>query len=296
MSGDRYIVRRFSPLETLGGGEILDPSPHRRRRKDGVADLEILLNGTLEQKIALKVNKAGISGISIHSLNAWINAEIPEIGAALEKMGTSGEIFRYEEILLHKNSFSLIEEKTQKLLSAFHKTNPLKPGMPKEEVRTNLRLDVKLFNFLLPRFRNIIVDKDLMRLKDFKISLSSNEEAFRTKIIDLIAQGGFQPPSKNEMEEILKISQKQLSDILSILVKEKVLIRITDSLYLAAGVYEELLSALSRFFSEKSELTVAEFRDLLNTSRKYALPYLEHLDSNRITLRTGDTRKFLLKK
>jgi selenocysteine-specific elongation factor len=295
MSGDRYIIRRFSPLETLGGGEILDPSPQKRRRKDGTADLELLLKGGLEQKIALKIERAGISGISFNAINGWINAEVQAIKNALVKLETSGEIFRHEEALLHKKSFILIEEKIQNLLSEFHKVNPLKPGMPKEEVRTNLRLDVKVFNFVLPRFRSIVVEKDLMRLKDFRIALTSNEEAFKSKVNDLVANGAFQPPSKNEMAEILKISQKQLSDILNILVKERLLVRISDALYISAPAYEELLSSLKRFFSKKPELTVAEFRDLLNTSRKYALPYLEYLDSNRITLRTGDVRKFLLK-
>jgi selenocysteine-specific elongation factor len=295
MSGDRYIIRRFSPLETLGGGEILDPSPQKRRRKDGIADLETLFTGSLEQKVALKISRAGISGISVNSVRGWINAETPAIGEALDSLEKTGEILRDDELLLHRNSFSRIEEKTRNLLTAFHKANPLKPGMPKEEVRTNLRLDAKLFNFVLPRFNNISVDKDLIRLKEFRIALSSNEEAFRSKIIDLIAKGGFQPPSKNEIADILKISQKQLSDILNILVKEKVIVRITDSLYLSASAYEELLSVLTGFFSKKSELTVAEFRDLLNTSRKYALPYLEYLDSHRITVRTGDFRKFLLK-
>jgi len=295
MSGDRYIIRRFSPLETLGGGEILDPSPQKRKRKDGIADLEVLLNGSLEQKVALKIEKAGMPGVSANAVNGWINAEIQAIGDALVKLETGGEILRHEEALLHKKSFVAIEEKIQNLLSKFHNANPLKPGMPKEEVRTSLRLDVKLFNFVLPRFSNISVEKDLMRLKEFRIALSSSEEAFRSKVIDLVAKGGFQPPSKIEIAETLKISQKQLADILNILVKEKLLVRISDPLYISAPAYDELLSSLKRFFSKKPELTVAEFRDLLNTSRKYALPYLEYLDSNRITLRTGDVRKFLLK-
>jgi selenocysteine-specific elongation factor len=295
MSGDRYIIRRFSPLETLGGGEILNPSPQRRRKKDGIHDLEILDKGNLGQKLSLKIEKAGMTGISVNAVNGWINAETQTIGDALDKLTQSGEIVRHEDILLHKKSFELIQRKIYGLLNTFHKMHPLKPGMPKEEVRATLRLEVKLFNFILPVFGNIAVERDLLRLKEFRIALSKNEETYRSQIIDILNKAGFQPPAKAEMTEILKTDQKQITDILNILTKEKSIVRITDSLYLSAAAYESMLDALRTFFSKKSELTVAEFRDILNTSRKYALPFLEYLDSSRITLRTGDVRKLIRK-
>ncbi|MBS1115550.1 MAG: selB [Nitrospirae bacterium] len=295
MSGDRYIIRRFSPLETLGGGEVLNPSPHRRRKRDGIQDLEILHTGGLEQKISLKIEKAGITGISADAIHGWINAETQDISGAVERLQKAGEVVRHEDILLHKTSLKLMQEKIYGLLSAFHKKNPLKPGMPKEEVRTHLKIDVKLFNFVLPGFKNIFVEKDLMRLLDFRIALSTNEETHRSKIIDMLEKGGFQPPAKAEITEALKIDRKQVSDILNILAKEKHIVRVNESLYLSAASYEDMMSLLKTFFTKKSEITVAEFRDILKTSRKFALSFLEYLDANRITLRTGDVRKLILK-
>lgn len=295
MSGDRYIIRRFSPLETLGGGAVLDPSPQRRRKKDGLQDLEEMHKGDLQQKISLKIEKAGITGISVNALNGWTNADTQAIAAAVGMLKKADEIVQHEDILLHRKAFNLIQAKTAGLLSSYHKMHPLKPGMPKEEVRTHLKIDVKLLNFVLTGFKNITVDKDLVRLKDFRIALSTNEEANRSKIIELLEDGGFQPPSKAEITEVLKIDSKQVSDILNILSKEKRIIRISDSLYLSAASYESMISSLKAFFSNKSEITVAEFRDILKTSRKFALSFLEYLDSNRITLRTGDVRKLILK-
>ncbi len=295
MSGDRYIIRRFSPLETLGGGEALDPSPQRRRKKDSIRDLEAIRSGDIEQKISLKIEHAGTTGISVNAINSWINAELQTVTAAVGRLAQAGRVVRHEDILLHKKSFKLIQDRITGLLRDFHKANPLKPGMPKEEVRTHLKIDVKLFNFALPGFQNIIVEKDLLRLKEFSIALSTNEETWRLKIIDIIGKGGFQPPAKLEIAEMLKIEQRQCSDILNILVKENGIVRISDSLYLSAQSYENMLSLLKAFFSKKSEMSVAEFRDLLQTSRKYAIPYLEYLDSSRITLRTGDVRKLALK-
>jgi len=295
MAGDRYIIRRFSPLQTLGGGEVLDPAPGRRRRKDGIQDLITYKTGQLGQKIGLKIEKAGPSGISRPAITGWINADLPAIQQALKALEQTGEVIRHEDILIHVHAFELINSKVQDLVRAFHKEHPLKPGMAKEEVRAHLNMDAKLFNFLLASLKDVIADKDLLRLKTFKVALSGAAEAHKTKIFELLTKGEFQPPTKQEMAETLKMDQKQITDILTILAKERGVVRISESIYLSASAYDRMISLLRAFFSGKPELTVAEFRDLLNTSRKFALPFLEHLDAAKVTLRLGDVRKFMLK-
>ncbi|MBI5848587.1 MAG: selenocysteine-specific translation elongation factor [Nitrospirae bacterium] len=295
MSGDRYIIRRFSPLETIGGGEVLDPSPVRRKRKDGVQDLSLLHAGKLDEKLALKIEKAGPSGISAHAIHGWINADLSAIQNALNGLTRAGLIIKHEEILIHKHAFDLLNTRVLNLLKVFHKEHPLKPGMPKEEIRTLLNSDPRLFNFLLTSLRDVIVDKDLLRLKNFTVALSGAAEAHKAKIIDLLTKGEFQPPTKTEMSEALKMDQKQITDILNILAKERSVVRVNESIYLSTIAYDKMINTLKAFFAKKPELTVAEFRDLLNTSRKFALPFLEHLDAARVTLRLGDARKLLLK-
>ncbi len=295
VSGDRFIIRRFSPLETIGGGEILDPFPLKRRRKDSIDDLKILYTGSLDQKISLKIKNAGIKGFSVDSINGWINAELKAISDSINRLRERGEIIQYEDILFHKNFYDFLQLKISELLENFHKNNPLKPGMPKEEIRNYLRIDSRLFNHLLTILDNIIVEKNLIMLKDFKITLSSSEEAYKTRILDLLEKSMFQPPTKTELSASLIMEQPLISDILNILSKEGSVVRINDTLYLSASSYENMLSLLRDFFSKKSELTVAEFRDLLGTTRKYALPFLEYLDSINITIRTGDVRKLILK-
>jgi selenocysteine-specific elongation factor len=117
----------------------------------------------------------------------------------------------------------------------------------------------------------------------------------KIKIIDILEKGGFQPPTKEEMAETLKLDQKRFDDILKLMAKEVSLVRISESMYVTSSVYNKMIENLRNFFSKKPEMTVAEFRDVLNTSRKYALPFLEYLDTHKITLRVGDIRKFLLK-
>lgn len=295
MSGDRYIIRRFSPLETLGGGEILDPSPVKRRRRDGSADLGLMHTGDLDQKISLKVKHAGPGGIPVKSLQGWINADIRAIADSINRLNLSGEIVRHEDLLLHKSSFKSLHDEVLMLIQDFHKKNPLKAGMLKEELRNQIGTDPGLFNFILSGLKDVVVDKNLIRSREFKIALSGSEETSSAKILELLEKGRFQPPLKEEMTALLKIEPKRMTDILGILAKEGSVVRISDNVYLSGAAYREMLSVLKSFFSKKKEMSVAEFRDLLNTSRKYALPFLEYLDSHKVTLRVGDVRKFILK-
>jgi selenocysteine-specific elongation factor len=294
MSGDRYIIRRFSPVETIGGGEVLDPSPYRRGLKEGIDDLKIFKTGTLSEKIATKVKKAGIRGIEISLIEGWIKAEITSIKDSIMTLKDDSILMQFEDILIHNNAFNPFREAVKKTMNDFHEKNPLKPGMPKEELRANLNIEPRLFSNLIKSLNDIAVEKEMIRLATFRVALSRVDETLKIKILELLEKGGFQPPNRVELSRSLKLDQKHLSDILKLMVKEGSLVRINDSIYITSSVYRRMIDNLKDFFTRKSEMTVAEFRDILNTTRKYALPFLEYLDSNKITLRVGDIRKFLL--
>lgn len=293
--GDRYIIRRFSPLETMGGGEILDTSPARKTRAASLANLSALRSGTVDEKINLKIEAAGKVGTTLRFLYGWINAERDVIDAAVDRLKKSGEIFFYEDMLLHRTTLSFLSEKLKEVLSRYHQQNQLKPGMLKEEVRNHLHLDARLFSYLLNSSNSVITEQNILRLKEFRIALSSSEEETTTKILTILNNAGFQPPTKDELAEVLKINVKRLTDILSVLSKKGLVIRVNEMFYISDTVYQKMLEMLRGFYSKKQEMTVAEFRDLLQTSRKYALPFLEFLDSQKATLRTGDVRRSLLK-
>lgn len=295
MSGDRYIIRRFSPVETIGGGEILDPLSFRRSRKEGVEDLEIFESGTLSDKIAAKVKRAGIYGIKISLIEGWVKAEITSISESINALKDKGALMQFEDTLFHAQPFDAFKEKMRKIMNDFHRKNPLRPGMPKEELRTHLKIEPRLFGNLLTSVKDIIAEKELVRLATFKAALSQVDESVKVKILALLGKCAFQPPAKEELSESLKIDQKRFSDILKLMTKEGSLVRINDSVFITSSAYEDMITKLKDFYSKKQDMTVAEFRDVLNTTRKYALPFLEYLDSNQITMRVGDVRKFLLK-
>jgi len=295
MSGDRYIVRRFSPVITIGGGDVLDPYAQRRSRKESLDDLRIFETGTLSEKIETKVKKAGIYGFTISFMEGWIKAEIPSIKESINTLVDHGTLMLFDDLLLHKNAFDSIRAAVKKTLHNFHKKNPLKPGMSKEELRAQFNMDQKIFNAMIISMNEVSLEKDIIRLKTFHAVLSTVDETLKKKILDTLEHARYQPPSKEELSQALKLDSKHITDIMRLMAREGSIVRINNSLYLATTVYEMMIAALKEFFSKKAEMTVAEFRDILKTSRKYALPFLEYLDSNKMTVRVGDIRKSLFK-
>ncbi|MCK5504265.1 MAG: selenocysteine-specific translation elongation factor [Thermodesulfovibrionia bacterium] len=297
MAGDRYIIRRFSPLVTIGGGEVLDTSPERRKKDEKLKDLEVLEQGDLREKMSVKILHSGANGMVQSDLAGWIKAETSEIKKAVNSLIKDGGIIQCEGRLLHKEGFNGFSGKVISALGAFHKENPLKQGMSKEAVRALFRgLEQKMFEALLALLNEVAVEKDMLRLKSFHISLSEDKRLLKDRIIKVLAKAAFQPPTKEELAVAVSVKKEEIDELLKIMASEKSLVRINDSMYITAADYERMLESLGKFFSSKNEMTVGEFRDLLGTSRKYALPFLEYLDSNRITLRVGEVRKFLAKK
>ncbi len=295
MSGDRFIIRRFSPLETTGGGEVLDPLSFRRSFREGLEDLVIFETGTLADKIAAKIKRAGTFGIRASTIEGWIKEEIPSIKDAIKSLKEKNIVLQFEDILIHKTIFDSFKNNAIQQLSEFHNSNPLKPGMSKEELRAKLNIEPRLFGNLINSLNEIVIEKELVRLKNFKVVLSDRDESLQSRIIQFLEKNEFQPPLKDEISQALKIDPKKLQDILKLMTNEGKLVRISDTIYITTKVYEKILEKLKNFFSKKPEMTVAEFRDILNTTRKYALPFLEYLDSSNVTLRVGDIRKLLTK-
>ncbi len=110
MSGDRYIIRRFSPVETIGGGEVLDPLSYRRSKKESTEDLMTFEKGTLAEKIAAKVKRAGIYGIKVSLIEGWIKAEIPSIKDAIRVLKEKGILIQFEDVLVHQSAFDSFRE------------------------------------------------------------------------------------------------------------------------------------------------------------------------------------------
>jgi selenocysteine-specific elongation factor len=183
------------------------------------------------------------------------------------------------------------------VLEDFHKRNPLKPGISKEVLRADFKgMDQKVFELLVRKIESVVIEKDILRLDTFRIFLSEDKKLLKDKILKVLEQAKFQPPSKDEIAKSVSINREEAGELLKIMASENILVRINDSLYIPSTGHSEMMKRLQDFFDKKKEMSVAEFRDVLGTSRKYAIPFLEYLDSNKITLRVGEVRKFLVKR
>jgi selenocysteine-specific elongation factor len=296
MTGDRYIIRRFSPLMTIGGGEILDVSPKRRKREDRMKDLEVLEQGGLRDKLMVKIIQGGANGVTMAEISGWTKAEPPEIQREIAALVKSGSLLQAEGRIISQKAIDSFTEKTVSTINTFHKDNPLKPGIPKEALRAvHMGLDPKVFEALLRLIKEVVIEKDILRLDSFSISLSADKKTLKEDILKILENALFQPPSRDELAKSVSIKPHEATELLKLMAAEKTLVRINDSLYISMNNHKNMMDRLSAFFSENPEMTVAEFRDTLKTTRKFAIPFLEYLDSNKITLRVGEVRKFLKK-
>jgi selenocysteine-specific elongation factor len=291
-AGDRFVVRRLSPLETIGGGSVLDSSPRKRRRKDGTDDLAVLESGSTGEKVSVKVKNSKLAGMTIPEVEGWLKEELPAIRNAIDAFVENGDLLRFDDLLIHKDAFSEFSGRLTMLLGEFHKSNPTRQGMPKEEARERLKAGQRTFSALVAMVEGVQAHRDLLVLEGFSAAVSSDE---KDKVLRNLEGKGIEAPQLGALASELGMKERSLADILKLMDQEGTVKRINDSMYLGMNAYESIISSLKEFYSTSDSMTVAEFRDLMGTTRKYALPILEFLDANKVTVRVGDVRKLLLK-
>jgi selenocysteine-specific elongation factor len=245
------------------------------------------------------VHRTRFAGCAVLQLEGWFSANIPDIASHIDRLAGKGILVRSSGRLFHKDSLAAFQNELQTVLQKYHADNPLKPGMPKEELKARVAphgRGAEIFD-LVAGMEAIAIDRDIVRMKDFNASASASVAGSGTKnrIISILNKEGFQPPFKPDLAQLAGASEKETTDMLRLLAQEGALVRINDAMYITKEHYDRMLSLLRDFYSKKKEMGVAEFRDLLGTSRKFSIPFLEYLDSNRITIRVGDVRKFMLK-
>ncbi len=313
MSGDRFIIRRFSPLETLGGGVILDTGPERgkarlkRQKSEIINELKVFEKGSLGEKLSLKIFSKGFYGIDKEGLNGWIDSDIKDTGLVLNGFEKKGEIIVIDSRYIHRRIFESLKKDIVSSLEEFHRLNPIKGGMPKEDINSRFKIPHippfskggggglefrKVMNRALEELERegaIVLEQERVRLSSFRVEMKDYEGQMG-KLLDLYKKTGTQPPMKEELNGILQSDNKTISDLLKLAVEKGRLIRINDSLYIDAQTFNNILEELKGFLTEKREITVAEFRDIFKTSRKYAVPFLEYFDGIKLTLRVGDKR------
>ena len=292
--GDRFVVRFYSPLETVGGGEILDPCPFKHRRSDARAmeSMEIKRTGTPEQIVGRLIadHSHGWTPIAdIARFGSFAPSEADAIARALAEKGQVVSIGR--GIYLDAEYVKKIRKNMIALLNEFHKANPLKGGIKREELRTRLLPDGRIADVdsLLDHFiekGSIKEVRGLISIASFKVEAGEKLQKLMDRLTAEYKAAAFAPPATDDVIA----GDKQTAQVMDAMLAEGILIRLDPQIYIHSDCYRQALDTAYGLIDKNGQMTLAEFRDALGTSRKYAVALLEYFDNRRLTKKVGDAR------
>jgi len=303
LRGDRFIVRQFSPVVTIGGGAILDPLARRPMVRDTgrVAFLETLEGGKREEILAAMTERAllGLALEEIVARTGWFPQEIRETGLKLAASGRIKIVSGEPLILLGRKTFDEVRRKISERVERFHKENPLSPGIAREDLRANLGRRVKAETFRaaleeLAGEKNLDVQGELVKRAGSQIELLPEEALAKGEMEKAFSDACLTVPSFRDVLAKLSVEAKRAEKLLQILLREKSLVRVSPELIFHANALALLKQQLATYKKAKGErISVPVFKDLTGITRKYAIPLLEYLDRERVTRRAGDERVIL---
>jgi selenocysteine-specific elongation factor len=295
LPGDRFILRQFSPVVTIGGGIVLDAVPIPRL--PGQADfLKVLAGGNTEAVMKARIARRHEAGISISRLIAETGWTKSSIDAQLAQATRENRVARIGELLVHFPALEALKLYILGTISDFHKRNPLVNGINKEELRELSRASGNVFDVTLGMLvgeKKIEVAGDLVRLPGHGVVMKDEEAESRKKIEDAFASAGLKVPALHDVIAGLKIDKVRAQKIVTLLLRETLLIKVSDELVFHRSALLALRRHLAAYKTKSRTIDVAKFKELTGVSRKYAIPLLEYLDRERVTRRVGDAREIL---
>ena len=303
LPGDRFIVRQFSPVVTIGGGTVLDPLARRPMLRDTrrAAFLETVERGNHEEILAAMTERAvlGLGHEEIVARTGWTGKEIQ---SALEKLHGTARVRIVSNEPIMVVSGQLFEDVCKKItdkVDKFQKDNLLLPGIAREDLRSSLgkRVRAETFRAALDELaaqKKLDTSGELVKKAGSEIALLPEEAKAKEQIEAAFASAGLAVPSVKEVLAELTVEAKRAEKLLQILLRGKNLVRVSPELVFHRQALAQLKEQLSAYKKAKGErINVPAFKELTGITRKYAIPLLEYLDRERVTRRAGDERVIL---
>ena len=297
---DRYIIRSYSPVTTIGGGVILDPFSERRPRRtkakvlDALRDLEKEIKESGEDRYFLiqKLKKEEIAGINRLDMITRLGKD--RIQKLLSELIAEEFFVQLDKSYLTAETFEQWESKVVSFLSDYHKKNSLSTGVHRAALKGILpsHLSTREYDAFLERLenKNLLVDSDRISLKVFEPVPTKEEEKLVNEAESILKSNRFQPPFIKDLAAELKIDLSFAEIILEYMVNKGQIVKINEDMYLHHIFYKEAIEVIKKHFKDNETITMAQFRDYLESTRKYVQPLLEFFDELKLTRRNDDFR------
>ncbi len=297
LPGDRFILRQFSPVVTIGGGVVLDAAPIPRIKQEAVDHLlNVSAAGDVEKILAARIARRWYRGISWQRLVSETGWRRESIETHLAPAVAKREVLKFGELFLNSAAMAAMSQLLPDAVSAFHKQNPLVQGMAKETLREKFGLSPVIYEAVLTslvRENKLAIAGELVHLPGRGVVMK-DEEAESKKIIEqAFATAGLKVPALKDVLAGLKVDKVRAQKIVTLLLREKTLVKVSDDLVFHQNALTDLRQKIAALKSSTPKIDVARFKDLTGVSRKYAIPLLEYLDRERVTRRVGDERIIL---
>lgn len=291
---DRFVLRGSGAIQTWGGGVVLDAHPdrHKRFRAEVIEELSRLRKGKPSFVITHHLKRRGIRGMALEELPARTGLRRGVIEQALKDLARRGEVLLLEGMAFLRSFGEGLKEEVLRAVEEFHRQNPLRPGISREELRGRLPegVEPRLYGWLLDellREGRLEAERELVRLRGHRAGL---EEGEVREVEEVYLRAGLTPPTLKELAQSKGMDLQRARETLGLLVHEGRLVKVKEDLYFHPKPLEELRGRLVAFLKERGKITTQEFKALTGTSRKYAIPLAEYFDAVRLTLRVGDER------
>jgi len=308
LPGDRFIIRQFSPVTTIGGGVIIDNHPPKHRSDDPriLERLEALERGDAEERLELLVSDAdGVSPSVLVARTGWQPAEVLRVARRLETKGRLLILGQPPSLLVSTAHFESLSRRALGELEKFHEANPLVSGLAKEELRGRLASRAVgekalpsplFFNSVLQTLSaagKVSLQSEMVRAGGREIQLTPEEVAAKDQISRAFEEASLAVPSAQEVLGALRIDRARAENILHLLLREKTLVKVAEDLIFHRAALDKLRQLVAGRKQQSSRIDVASFKEITGLTRKYAIPLLEYLDRERVTRREGDSRVIL---
>jgi selenocysteine-specific elongation factor len=297
LPGDRFIIRQFSPVITIGGGMVLDTAPaFSAKKQEAEAFLKILSAGDPEKILTMRIARKSDKGLLLSELVAetgWTKAKIQE---TLTRQVTENRVLRIGERLLHQPALEALKLYVVTILEDFHNRNALVPGISRQELHDMVSSPPDVFSFLLEALakeKKVELAGELVRLSGRGVVMKDEEAESKRAIETAFSSTGLAVPALNQVLAGLKIDKARAQKLVTLLLRDKILIKVSDELVFHRAALEQLRAQLATYKRKSPKIDVGKFKELTGVSRKYAIPLLEYLDRERVTRRVGDYREIL---